>query len=158
MAGLFLLTQNLDIAEFFEKVAEKIDAKFILPWVSVELFRLLNDNKTTLDKIDIKIEHFVELLEKVRSEKITVLQGKQILKKFYPKSFSVKGIDGRIFDKKALEMVAREVINENSNVVNDYRNGEEKAFNYLMGEIMKKTNKRADFVIARKVLGRLLEQ
>jgi len=155
-----ILAKNIDIAEFFEKVVEKINAGFALPWVTVELFRFLNYNKTNLEGVDIKVEHFVELLEMVKSGKISVLKGKQILNQFYPKSFSVKNIvakEGKISDKKELEKVAKGVIKENVNVVKDYKSGEKNAFNYLMGEIMKKTNRRADFNVAREVLKEMLK-
>ncbi len=155
-----VLVQHIDVAEFFEKVAEKIDAKFALPWITVELFRLLNDNKTSLDKFDIKIEHFVELLENVKNGKISVLKGKQLLKQFFPKSFSVRSLvekEAKLSDKREVERVAREVIKQNPKVVGDYKKGEQNAFNYLMGEIMKKTNRRADFIIAREILKEILK-
>ena len=86
-----VLTKHIDIAEFFEKVVEQgVDAKFALPWVTVELFRFLNYNKATLNDVNIRTEHFAELLKSVRSGKISVLKGKQILNQFYPKSFSVR--------------------------------------------------------------------
>jgi len=154
-----ILTQHLDIAEFFERVVEKINAGFALPWITVELFRFLNYNNTSLDKVDVKTEHFIELLENVKNGKLSVLKGKQILNQFYPKSFSVKDIldkESKISDRKELEKIALEVIKGNPRVVENYRSGEEKAFNYLMGEIMKKTNRRADFNAAREVLKKLL--
>jgi aspartyl-tRNA(Asn)/glutamyl-tRNA(Gln) amidotransferase subunit B len=153
-----ILAKNIDIAEFYEKVAEKIDAKFALPWVSVELLRHLNYNKTSLDKIEIEVGHFVKLLELVKSGKITELQGKQMLNKFYPRSFDVTDqIKEKISDEKELEKIANGVINENKKAASDYKNGDEKAFNFLMGKIMQKTEKRADFAIAGKVLKRLLK-
>ncbi len=155
-----VLIQHVDIAEFFEKVVEKVDAKFALPWITVELFRFLNYNDINLDRVDIKVEHFVELLEAVKSGKISVLKGKQILNQFYPKSFSIKGVvekESKISDKKELEKIALEVVKENPKVVSDYNSGEEKAFNYLMGEIMKKTNRRADFNATREVLKEMLK-
>lgn len=154
-----VLAKNIDIVEFFEKVAEKVDAKFALPWVSVELLRFLNYNKTELDKIDLKVEHFIELLKLVKGGKITELQGKEILNKFYPKSFSPseKKIGGKITDKKELEEVVKKVVVENKKAVEDYNNGEKKAFEFLMGAIMKKTKKRADFRVAREVLEKVLK-
>ena len=112
-----------------------------------------------MDKVDVKTEHFIELLENVKNGKLSVLKGKQILNQFYPKSFSVKDIldkESKISDRKELEKIALEVIKGNPRVVENYRSGEEKAFNYLMGEIMKKTNRRADFNAAREVLKKLL--
>ncbi len=156
-----VLTKNLDIAEFFEKIVQEIDAKFALPWVTVVLFRVLNDNKTRLDKTEIKSEHFAELLKLIKEKKITELQGKQMIKKFYPKSFSVsaKGkIEGRITDRRELEKIIVKVIGENSKAVADYKDGEKNAFNFLMGEVMRATNKRADFKVAREILGSMLKK
>ncbi len=156
-----VLAKNIDIAEFYEGVVKKIDAKFALPWVTIELLRHLNYNKTSLDKVDISVEHFVSLLKLVKSGKITELQGKQILNKFYPKSFDVtKELKGKekIDDEKELERVALDVIKENKITVEKYLDGEQNAFNYLMGQIMNKTDRRADFLIARKVLEKLLKK
>ena len=157
-----VLTQHLDIAEFFEEVVGKgkFDVGFALPWITVELFRFLNYNKVTLDKIDVRVEHFIELLEAVRSGKISVLKGKQILNEFHPKSFSISGVvkkEGKISDEDELEKIGKQVIKENTKAVGDYKNGDEKSFNFLIGKVMEKTNRRADFIIVRKVLEKLLK-
>lgn len=154
-----VLTKNIDVALFFEEVSGKIDAKFALPWVTIELLRFLNYNKITLDKADIKVDHFVSLLNLVKSGKITELQGKQMLNKFYPKSYDPndKKIDGRITDKKELTKIAEEVIGENKKAVEDYRAGEQKSFDFLMGKIMEKTKRSADYKISREVLSGLLK-
>jgi len=154
-----ILTKNIDIADFTEEVAGKIDIKFALPWITGSLLRLLNDNKAKMSDAKIEVEHFVELLELVKSKKITELQGKTILKKFYPASFSplAKKVEGRITDKKELEKIAREVIGKNKKAVEDYKKGEKKSFEFLMGEIMRATSKRADFKVARDVLAGLLK-
>ncbi len=154
-----ILAKNIDIAEFYEKVAEKIDAEYALPWVTGNLFRLLNDNKTKLDKCEIKVEDFVSLLNLIKSGKMTVLQGKDILKKFYPKSFDPERglVGGKISDKNELKKFAEKVISENKKSVEDYKNGDKNALNFLLGAIMKATEKRADFVIARKVLEEILK-
>ncbi len=155
-----VLTKHIDIAEFFEKVAETVDAKFALPWISVELLRFLNYNKITMSEADIKVEHFVELLNSVKNGKISALKAKQILNQFYPKSFSITKIaekEGLISDKKELEKIIKDILRDNKSAVEDYKAGEKSVFNYLMGEIMKRTNRRADFKTARKVLEELLK-
>jgi aspartyl-tRNA(Asn)/glutamyl-tRNA(Gln) amidotransferase subunit B len=152
-----ILAKNIDIVEFFERVIAKIDSNFALPWVTIELLRFLNYNKTSLDKVGLDVNHFIALLKLIKEGKITELQGKQILNKFYPKSFMPNNIEGKITDEKELEKVANSVILKNPKAVEDYKKGEKNSFNFLVGEIMKETNKRADFVIARKVLERLLK-
>ena len=154
-----ILAKNLDIAEFFEKVSEKIKPEFALPWINIELLRHLNYNKTTLDKVEIEPEHFIKLLYLVKEKKITELQAKQILNKFYPKSFDPSlNIKEKITDEKEIEKIARKAIEKNKKSAEDYLKGEEKAFNYLMGEIMRISEKRADYTIARKILLKILEK
>jgi len=153
-----ILTKNIDIAEFFEKVAEKVNAGFALPWVTIELLRVLNYNKTSLDKFDMNVEHFIALLKLVKEGKITELQGKQILNKFYPMSFMPDKVEERITDKKELEKIIKNVIAKNKKAVSDYRAGEKSAFNFLMGEIMKETKKRADFKISMGIMQNLLKK
>jgi len=94
----------------------------------------------------------------VKSGKITELQGKEILNQFYPKSFNPmeRKIGERITDEKEITKIAEEVIKENAKAVSDYKNGEKKALDFLMGMIMAKTKKRADFNIARKILEKLI--
>ncbi len=152
-----VLSKNIDVVEFFEKVADKVGGEFALTWVSIELLRFLNYNKKKLHEVEIDFEHFVELLNLVKKGKITPLKGKEILNKFYPKSFMPKVEGEKISDEKELEKIIEKVISKNNNAVNDYKKGEKNSFNFLMGEIMKETKKMADFVVARKVLERMLK-
>jgi aspartyl-tRNA(Asn)/glutamyl-tRNA(Gln) amidotransferase subunit B len=153
-----ILAKNLEIVEFFEKVASKIDPKFALPWVTIELLRFLNYNKTSLDKVDVKVEDFVCLLKLVKDNKITELKAKEILNKFYPKSFTPDASEGKITDSKELQKVIDKVIHGNKKAVEDYRLGEQKSFEFLMGQIMIETKKRADFKIAREQLLKSLKK
>ncbi len=152
-----VLSKNIDIALFFEEVAQKIDSKFALSWITVELLRVLNYNKKKLDEVSISVEHFVKLLELVKNGKITELQAKQILNTFVPKSFDPSKVEGKISDEKELEKFVREVIKKETKAVLEYKNGDIKAFNYLIGAVMKATERRADSGVVRKVLEKLLK-
>lgn len=152
-----ILAKHLEVVEFFEEVAEKIDGRFAVPWVTIELLRVLNWNKTTLDKVDIRAEHFVALLKLVKEKKITELQAKKILNEFVPKSFNPSKTEGRMDDSKALEEVIKTVLLNHTKAAADYRAGDTNALNFLIGEVMKATQRRADYRTARKVLEKLLK-
>lgn len=153
-----VLSKDVDIVSFFEKVAEKIGGKFALPWVTVELLRVLNYNNKKLSDVDVSVEHFVKLLHMIKEKKITELQAKQILNKFVPQSFDPSKTEGKIESEKELEPVIRKVLKENEKVVVDYVNGDIKSFNYLIGEVMKATNRRADSNVVRKMLDKLIKR
>jgi len=157
-----ILTRNLEIVELFEKVSEKINPVFALPWITTELLGVLNSNKKTLDnpEIDIKPEHVIELLELVINNKITPLKAKEILKQFVPKSFSPKQIAKKsevISDKGKLDTIISRVLKENPLASQDYKSGNKQSINFLIGKIMQATNKSADFQIVRKILERELK-
>jgi len=150
-----VLTQNLEIVELFEKVIKKINPKFALPWVIVEWLGVLNFNKKIMSDVDIKAEHFIELLKLLQEGKITPLAAKDILRKFIPKSFSPKSKakkGGVVSDEKKLNKIIKKVINKSKKAAEDYKKGEQKAFNFLIGKVMQATNKSADYQVVRKLL------
>jgi aspartyl-tRNA(Asn)/glutamyl-tRNA(Gln) amidotransferase subunit B len=159
-----VLTNNLELVEFFEEVTSsgKITPDFALPWVTTELLRILNYNKTTLDSENIELnpEHFIELLSYVKDKKITELKAKQILNKFIPKSFSPKSeleSSSRIIDKGELKSFCEKAIKANPKAVEDFKTGKQEAFNFLLGEIMKLSSRRADYALAKEELIKLLK-
>lgn len=152
-----ILTQHIAIADFYEQVAADIDGAFAAPWVTIELLRVLNWNKTTLDKTDIKVEHFVALLALVKKKKITELQAKKILNDFIPRSFDPSNVESKLDDRKELESIIKKIIGSHPKAVADYKNGDTKSLNFLMGEIMKATARRADYTLAKSLLEKLLK-
>jgi len=155
-----ILHRNFELVEFFEKIASKLPADFVLPWVTIELLRILNYNKKNLEEVNIEPEHFLELLEAVKNKEITELKAKSLLNDFIPSSFSIKAkikTSERITNKQEIEKIVDLVIKKNKKAVEDYKQGEKSAFNFLMGEIMKESRKRADFKLARELLEKMLK-
>lgn len=152
-----ILTKKLDIVEFFEKVIEQIPAKLAVPWITIELLRVLNHEKKELSDsdVDIKPEHFIELLRLLEEKKITPLKAKEILNEFVPKSFSPKQYartHSKISSKSQIQKMAKQIIKENPKAVQDYKKGQANALNFLIGQVMKASNKRADYKIVREIL------
>ncbi|MBI3334029.1 Asp-tRNA(Asn)/Glu-tRNA(Gln) amidotransferase subunit GatB, partial [Candidatus Pacearchaeota archaeon] len=152
-----ILSKNIDIAEFFEKVAEKVNPEFALPWVSVELLRFLHYTKKRLDEAKIETEHFIALLRLVQEGKITPLKGKDILNSWNIGSSMPIDTDSTLRDEKELQKILQRVLQNNRKAVEDYCAGSENALNFLMGQVMKETNKRAEYGVARKLLLQLLQ-
>ena len=155
-----VLTKKLEIVEFFEKVIDKIPAHIAVPWTTVELLRVLNYNKKELNEVEIKVEHFIELLKLIKNKVITELKAKEILNKFVPKSFSPKNHakeHQKISGKIEIENICKQVIKQNAQAVQDYKSGKQEALNFLIGQVMKQSNKRADYETSKIILERLLK-
>ena len=155
-----ILTKKIEIAEFFEKIIEKINPKLASQWITIELLSVLNYNKKELEDVDIKPEHFIELLKLIEDKKITELKAKEILRGWKEKSSSPEigiGKHEQISDIKEIEKVAKEIIKENPKAIEDYKNGKKESLNFLIGKVMQKTNKRADFKTSRELLENLIK-
>jgi aspartyl-tRNA(Asn)/glutamyl-tRNA(Gln) amidotransferase subunit B len=79
-----------------------------------------------------------------------------VIKPIDPEKLMGKKKMTRIFDKKALESVVKQVIDENTNTVLDYKSGKSEAFHFLVGQAMKKTEGRGDPETIRKLLKKML--
>jgi len=155
-----VLTKNLEIVELFEKVIEKNPPQIALPWITVEWLGVLNYNKKTMDDVKINPQHIIELLKLIEQNKITPLKAKDILRKFIPTSFSPMEEAKKhesISDEKEIEKIIDNIIKNNQKSVSDYKTGEQKALNFLIGQVMQATNKRADFLTVKKILEKELK-
>jgi aspartyl-tRNA(Asn)/glutamyl-tRNA(Gln) amidotransferase subunit B len=155
-----ILTKKIDIAEFFEKIIEKTNPNLASQWTTLELLSVLNYNKKEFEEVDIKPEHFTELLKLIESKKLTELKAKEILRGWKEKSSSPSKeaeSNAKISSEGELEKACKEIIKENPNAADDYKKGKKESLNFLIGKVMQKTNKRADFIIVKIVLERLLK-
>ncbi len=156
-----ILSRNLELVEFFEELSnEGVDVKKNLSWITVELLRVLNYNKKTLedDDVDIKPKHLAELIKLVVSGKITPLKAKQVMNDFVPKSFSIKEKGDVVsIAKDAIENICKQVINDNLHVVDEFKSGKEQALNWLIGQVMRLSERRADYKTAKDCLIKLLK-
>ncbi len=152
-----ILTKNLDLVDFFEALAKHVDAKGYISWVTVELLRILNYNRTTLEEVDIQPEHLAELIKAIDEGDVTELKAKQVMNEFVPKSFSIKGREDFVkISFKEVEKICKEVTEKNKKAVEDYRSGKKESLNFLVGQVMRLSNKRADFKTAKDCLMRVL--
>tara|TARA_Y100000296_G_scaffold78713_1_gene101833 strand:- start:779 stop:2134 length:1356 start_codon:yes stop_codon:yes gene_type:complete len=155
-----ILTKKLDIVEFFEKIIKKTDPKLAVRWVTEELLRILNYSKKEIDEINIQPEHFIELLNLIENKKITELKAKEILNKFIPESFSPKHEikkHSKISSEKEIKKIAEKIIKENKKPVQDYKQGKKEALNFLLGQVMRHSKKRADYKTSKEILEKLIK-
>jgi len=148
-----VLTSNLELVELFENIIEKVNSKLAVQWVTVELLGMLNYNKITLKDIEIKPAHFIELIKAIEDKKITELKAKDILRtwKNGSKSLDVKSQEA-ISDTKEIEVFVEKAIKQNEKAWQDYKSGNHQAINFIIGAVMKLSNKRADYQTVKKLI------
>ena len=117
----------------------------------------INKNFTTIDDIFIRPNHIVELVLLINSKKISNDQGKKIFtlmleEKLSPLELVKKYNMEVISDSGFIDSLVNEVINENGDAINAYKNGRTNMLDYMVGQVMKKSKGKANPVEAKNKL------
>lgn len=157
-----ILASEKNLAEMFEKVAVEIDPVLAAKWLRRELVRVLNYNKKWLHEVKINERHIIDLLRLIENKKITDNVAQKILEKLIEKPFNVNEYVKKekleaVSDVSELEKFCREAIEENPKAVEDYKKGEAKALNFIVGSVMKKTKGKATPKEVNEIILRLLK-
>jgi aspartyl-tRNA(Asn)/glutamyl-tRNA(Gln) amidotransferase subunit B len=151
------LTGELRLANFFEKVVAS-DKPGLSPlaatWIADTLIGELNYRDMSLDKVVPAAMTGLVLL--LKAGMITDTSGVEVLRVMLDQRLkgepaeSPEALVKRLNlakstgDSSAIRAAVEEAIRENPKALEDYRNGESRALNFLVGQVMKKTRGKAD--------------
>jgi aspartyl-tRNA(Asn)/glutamyl-tRNA(Gln) amidotransferase subunit B len=162
------LTASRDKAEFFERSAEAVDVVAFpnaiedIAFTTVgEVSGLLNERGVEFSEIQIPPEQLAKLRMRVLDGTISNKTAKDVLVDMWagdgdPDAIIEKRGLRQISDAGELEKICDEVIAANARQVADYRSGKEKAFNSLVGQVMKLTRGKANPQQVNDILKRKL--
>jgi aspartyl-tRNA(Asn)/glutamyl-tRNA(Gln) amidotransferase subunit B len=162
------LTASRDKAEFFEKSLSAVDAVRFpkiaedLANVTVgELTARTNEAGIEFSAIPVSGEQLGLLRLRVADGTVSAKTAKEILDALWAGEGSADEIiDKRglkqISDSGAIEKAVDEVLAANAKQVEDYKSGKEKAFNSLVGQVMKATKGKANPAQVNEILHRKL--
>lgn len=159
------IANDIQMARYFEqsdqhsKAAADLNAKFLLG----EFSALLNVQNSTIEAAPIDAVSYAGLLDAVADGTVSRKVAKQVLETMWDSGKSATEVIeseglGQISDSAALTDLITEVMADNPSQVADYRNGNEKMFNYFIGQIMKQTKGQANPVETKQILEEKLKQ
>jgi aspartyl-tRNA(Asn)/glutamyl-tRNA(Gln) amidotransferase subunit B len=158
-----LLVSSRDKAEFFEKALTGPEAAPGLANLVVgDLAAHLNDAGLPFDRSPLPPHELGALQQRVADGTISGKIAKDLLKaKFEGEASGIDELIDRrglrqISDAGAIEKLVEEVLAGSARLVADYRSGKEKAFNALVGQVMKASRGKANPVQAAEALRRRL--
>ncbi|MBI2173333.1 MAG: Asp-tRNA(Asn)/Glu-tRNA(Gln) amidotransferase subunit GatB [Candidatus Aenigmarchaeota archaeon] len=151
-----------DLAEMFEKVIKTIDADFAARWFAGEIKKTLNFSNIRLKDTGIKESHITRMLQLVYDRRITERTAEMLFRDMVkkpedPEEMMKKSDVSIIHDEEKLEDIIKHVLSENSKALLDYKSGRKESFNFLVGQVMRKTQGRGDPVAIRKLLEQMLK-
>lgn len=143
------LISNRSLCMFLENVIEETDAVIASNILTGDVMGYLNKNIIAIEDTKLTKEKFVKLVEMIKNNTLSSKQAKQIipylLETDKDMSILIKELGlVQITDNSKLLEIINNVINNNIDSVNDYKNGKENAFKYLMGQIMKESKGQAN--------------
>jgi len=152
------------LAEYFQSCMEFYpQVKSVYNWLAGPLMAEINERKIDWKDLKISPQEFIGLIKLVDERRITQLKAKEILKKMFTLGKSYLSIieeEGvsQISDLAYLKGIVKEVIEANPKVISDYKEGKTNALMFLVGQVMKKTNKNADPKIVQELLKESIEK
>ncbi|MDR3323561.1 MAG: Asp-tRNA(Asn)/Glu-tRNA(Gln) amidotransferase GatCAB subunit B, partial [Zoogloeaceae bacterium] len=147
------LTAALETADYFEaavKVAGKPSAKFCANWVMVDLAARLNRENRDIAAAPVSAQQLGGLVARIADNTISNAIAKKVFEALWAgEGQSADEIIDRqglkqITDSGAIETLVDEVLAANPANVAEYRAGKEKAFNALVGQVMKAAKGKAN--------------
>ena len=145
------LTQSKAMAAYFEAAAKACgQPKLVSNWVMGELSRRLNSGEASIETAPVSAAQLAALVSRIADGTISNNAGKQVFEALWSGEASevdavieAKGLK-QMNDSGALEKIIDEVIAANADNVAQYKAGKEKAFNALVGQVMKASKGKAN--------------
>ena len=158
-----IITGSRNLSRIFDETLRFFDRpKEVSNWIIGDLLGISKGSGRSDEDIDIDCEKFAGLIKLVDARTINRATGKKLLVKVFedgidPEAYVVEHGLGMVEDAGLLESAIREVLAENEKSVGDYRSGKQKAFGFLVGQVMKKTAGKADPGVVNEMLAKALE-
>ena len=142
-----VLTEDRTVADYFETAIKSgANAKAAANWITQDIAAYLNKQKLSITEIALTPAHLAEVITLIESGKISNAQAKQKLPDLLDGVSPEKAFAGQelITDPSVLEPIIDEAIAANPKELEKYRNGNTKLKGFFVGQVLKKTDKRAD--------------
>lgn len=166
------LTGSREMADYFEAVvarlggdADKAAAKLAANWMMGELAAALNRDGIDIAAAPVSSIQFASLLARIRDNTLSGKLAKEVFDALWAGEekgdAAVDAVIARrglkqISDSAAIEKLVDDVLAANAKQVDDYRAGKDKAFNSLVGQVMKASKGKANPAQVNDILKRKL--
>ncbi|KJY48855.1 Aspartyl/glutamyl-tRNA(Asn/Gln) amidotransferase subunit B [Bombilactobacillus mellis] len=153
-----VLTDTKEMSDFFDQtVALGADPKQVSNWLMVNVNAYLNENNLELQQTKLTPEHLATMIGLVKDGTISSKIAKKVFAETIahgsePKAWvQSKGLIQQS-DPQVLTPIITQVLDDNQQSVVDFKNGKDRAFGFLVGQIMKQTHGQANPKVVNQIL------
>ena len=156
------LTSTKQVADFYERVADRFDPDLAATWVADNLLGELNYRDMAITDVSDRLDEFARLVELVDTDEITVKNAEEVvLRRMLDDGLDpdavVEAEDLGKTDGESVAAAVGDAIDDNPGAVEDYHAGEDGALNFLVGQVMAATGGSADPGTVNELLRERLE-
>ncbi len=142
-----IVYEGKPFGDFFEECARKFGNRELLAkWSTGDLLKCLNYNKVDITSSKVTADKYISFLKLIDDNTITERFGKELIKEFVATGEDPQEILNRHKGGAAQDInkIVDEVIESNKKAVEDYKKGNQKALQFLVGQVLAKTDNSAD--------------
>ena len=144
---------NRPICEFLESVIEYCNPIIASNLLTGDILSYLNKNIVKLNSTKLTKDNFIKLVNLLDKKEISSSQGKEIIEIILTNEKDVldyikENNMTQINDDEAVIAIINKVLDENPSVIEEYKEGKDRALKYLMGQIMKESKGKINPALA----------
>jgi aspartyl-tRNA(Asn)/glutamyl-tRNA(Gln) amidotransferase subunit B len=158
-----MLSEEREIAELFEATLARYPQPVALAnWIARSVLEIVRESGKSLAELRLDPKGFAELLELVDARRVTAASARKILAEMAQSGrapaeiMRAEGLE-TLADTGELDALARSVVAAHPAQREQFRAGETKILNFLLGQVMRQSRGKADPTAAREALLRALE-
>lgn len=153
-----VLTQSKDLSDYYEEVVRHgADAKLASNWMMGDVSAYLNAEQKEITDVAMKPESLAKMIQLIEKGTISSKIAKKIFADLIEKGGDPEAIVKekglvQISDEGELRTLVNEILDNNAQSVEDFKNGKDRALGFLVGQAMKATKGKANPQMINKLL------
>ncbi|WP_270361464.1 Asp-tRNA(Asn)/Glu-tRNA(Gln) amidotransferase subunit GatB [Limosilactobacillus mucosae] len=158
-----VLTQTKEMSDFFEAtIALGADPKKAANYLMNDVNSYLNDKQVDLQDTKLTPANLAGMIKLIDDGTISSKMAKKVFKGILdgqePAAYAEKNGLVQLSDPAKLQPIVDEVLANNQQSIEDYKNGKDRAVGFLVGQIMKQTRGKANPGVVNKLLMKALNE
>ncbi|MCC8368610.1 MAG: Asp-tRNA(Asn)/Glu-tRNA(Gln) amidotransferase subunit GatB [Rickettsia endosymbiont of Oxypoda opaca] len=152
-----VIVADESVANYFEIAANLCSPKILVNWLTSELFGQLNKASISIKECKITPENFAKLIKLIEDDVISGKIAKTVFEVMFASGQAAEKIieeQGlvQVSDTNILTSIIDEILAENMDSVESYRSGKDKLLGFFVGQVMKKTEGKANPSLVNQLL------
>lgn len=158
-----VLTENRYMADYYESILEKLyEPKAVANIVLTEVLRVLNDKSISIRDFSISVDRIAQLVSLKLDDKINSSAMQEIFNKMLtddrdPEELAKQMNLIQVSDAGFVEPIIDEVITDNPDEVEKYKGGKKALVGFFIGQVMKKSQGKANPKQVRELVTQKLD-